>query len=125
VIRRLATTDNTFGGDPSVFKRLFVVDHGLADGVKAGIATRVADLPPVEFMIDPQSVIDKKKGCATVKENGALIYLGPIRRARSDKVTVRGRLFVACLAGGSATYVLKPAVRRWRIAGIIGGQAIS
>lgn len=118
VIRQLATTDNTFGGDPSVFKHLFVVDgvvpagheqvtQAFDAGVKARIAERIADLPPLEFVTDPHSVIGSTKGCATVKEHGALISLGAITKARANRVTVRGQLFFACLGGAGATYLLE------------------
>jgi hypothetical protein len=134
VVRQLVTKDNTFGGDPSVFKRVFVVDGAVAragertpfsDEVKARIARRLRDLPPLEFVSDPDSVIDKDKGCGIVKEHGVLITLGPVLRARSEKVKVQGGLYVACLGAGGATYVLEAKGVRWHIVGRSGGGWIS
>jgi hypothetical protein len=134
VVRQLVTNDNTFGGDPSVFKRVFVVDGALArtgeskpfsNEVKTSIGRRLRDLPPLDFVSDPDSVIDKHNGCAVVKGHGALITLGPISKAKSKKVKVQGSLFLACLGGAGATYVLKPGRIRWYICGTIGGSWIA
>jgi hypothetical protein len=134
VVRQLVTKGNTFGGDPSVFKRVFVVDAAIAragepkpfsEEVKRGIARRLHDLPPLDFVSDPDSVIDKDKSCAVVKAHGVLITLGPVSRARSEKVKVRGQLFFACLGAAGATYVLEPEGIRWHIVGTSGGGWIA
>lgn len=134
VVRQLVTKDNTFGGDPSVFKRVFVVDGAVArtgepkpfsDEVKTRIARRLGDLPPLDFVSDPDSAIDKDKGCAVVKEHGVLITLGHVSKARSEKVKVRGGLFVACLGAAGATYVLESKGFRWHIVGTSGGRWIA
>lgn len=141
IIRQLITVDHTFGEAPSPFDRVFVVDGVAADGgdpmaippgtvepfspeVRAGILRELADLPPVRFVTDPDSVVIGEKQCAHVKGNGALITLGPISGGQR-KVTVPSDLFFGCLGGLWLTYVLEAEDGGWHVAGTKGGIAIS
>jgi len=54
-----------------------------------------------------------------------LITLGPVSKARSEKVKIRGGLFVACLGAAGATYVLESRGFRWHIVGTSGGRWIA
>lgn len=138
IIRQLVTEDHTFGSGPSPFDRVYVLD-GVATGsdatrwetaqpfspaVRAGILEALRDLPPVEFVSDPDSVVIGEKRCAHVKGNGALITLGPISGG-AEKVKVPSDLFFACLGGLWLTYVLEPADGGWQVVGTTGGIAIS
>jgi hypothetical protein len=143
VIRRLVTKDRTFGGEPSPFQRVFVIDgvveraadpsagaHQIAlkpfgAGTKKGMARDLTDLPPLHFVSDPQSVIIETKGCARVKGGGVLISLGPVSSGAAETVTVANGLFFACLGGQWLTYVLKPVSVGWRVVGTTGPIAIS
>ena len=134
VVRQLVTKDNTFGSGASPFKHVFVLDHALtrtgrprplSDHVKALIWRRLTDLRPLDFVSDPKSVIDPHRGCAVVREHGALVTLGPIARAKTGRVRVHGQLFFACLGAAALTYVLEPARGSWRIVGTVGGRAVS
>jgi hypothetical protein len=143
VIRRLVTKDHTFGGEPSPFERVFVIDgvveraadpsagaHQIAlkpfgAGTKKGMARDLTDLRPLHFVSDPQSVIVETKGCARVKGRGVLISLGPISSGTAETVTVANGLFFACLGGQWLTYVLKPVAGGWRVVATTGPVAIS
>jgi hypothetical protein len=141
VIRRLITVDHTFGSGPSPFDRVFIVDGVAADAggpaavpagsvkpfspeVKAGIIRELADLPPVEFVANPDSVVVGEKRCAHVKWEGVLITLGPISGGK-DSVTVPNGLFFACLGGQWLTYELEHADGDWQVTGTKGPIAIS
>lgn len=140
IIRRLVTEDHTFGDEESPFDRVFIdvrIDGGAGDpdaspptGTRlsaedqAAILRELADLPPVEFVENPDSVIIGKNGCAHVKGNGVLITLGPIS-GDSERATVPNDLFFACLGGQWLTYVLDNEEGHWRVTGTEGGIAIS
>lgn len=139
VVRQLVTKDHTFGDEPSPFERVYVVDGVVENAgdpsdvprerfpaaVKEGIARALADLPNVEFVADPDSVIVGESECAHVKGDGALISLGPIKDRSGGRVTVANGLFFACLGGQWLTYVLEPAEPSWRVVGTTGPIAIS
>jgi hypothetical protein len=143
VIRRLVTKDHTFGGEPSPFQRVFVIDgvveraadpsagaHQIAlkpfgAGTRERIARDLTDLPPLQFVTDPTSVTVNRKSCARVKGGGVLISLGPISKGTTQTVTVANGLFFACLGGQWLTYVLKPVSGAWRVVGTTGPVAIS
>jgi hypothetical protein len=134
VVRQLVTKDNTFGAGAAPFEHIFVLDHTftrtgkphpLGSGVQGLVARRLGDLGPLDFVSDPKSVIEPNRGCAVVKQHGALVTLGPIARAKAGKVHVRAGLFFACLGGTGLTYALEPAHRNWRVIGTVGGVAVS
>jgi hypothetical protein len=141
VIRRLMTKDHTFGGGEAPFDRIFVVDGAVKRAgnpaglpaaaverfdpdVRAAIERRLTDLPPLEFVSDPDSVIVGRKRCAHVKGNGVLMTLGPISGG-SARVTVPNGMFFACLGGQWLTYVLKGEGGHWRVVGTKGATVIS
>jgi hypothetical protein len=116
------------------FRHIFVLDHTLTpngrphpldENVKALVLRRLSDLRPLGFIGNAKSVIDPNRGCAVVKEHGALVTLGPISAAKAGRVKVRGYLFFACLGATALTYELEPAQSSWRIVGTVGGVAIS
>ena len=140
VVRQLVTEDHTFGAGESPFDRVFIdtrIDEGAGDSdtrprvgprlsaeEQAAILHELADLPPVEFVEDPDSVIVDKDACAVVKEDGVLITLGPIS-GDSERVTVPNDMFFACLGAQWLTYVLEQAEGDWRITGTKGPIGIS
>jgi hypothetical protein len=142
VVRQLVTKDHTFGGAPSPFKRVYVVDGAVADAsdprmpayldvagpfateLKETVLRALADLPRVEFLSDPETVIVDEKTCPRVEGDGVLISLGPI--STGDRpVAVATGLFFACEGGQWLTYVLERAEEKWRIVGTRGPVAIS
>ena len=142
VIRRLVTKDHTFGGGPSPFGYVYVVDGAIpgagnpmknfrqvasepfADDLKQEILDRLTDLPPVEFVLDPDDVREGKNGMGGVEDFGVIITLGLIER-KAAKVHVSNRLWCGGLCGQWLTYVLEPRGNAWRITGTTGPYAIS
>jgi hypothetical protein len=137
IIRQLVTKDHTFGSGRSPFERVYVLDGVAADSdavrsqaaepfspaVRAGILEKLRDLPPVEFVSDPGSVVAGEKRCAHVIGDGALITLHRITGG-AEKVSVRSQLFFACLGGLSLTYLLEPDEKGWRVTGTKGPSVI-
>jgi hypothetical protein len=136
IIRQLVTEDHTFGSGPPPFDRVFVLDGADAEAgdpmavppstvepfspaVQAGIIRELADLPPVKFVADRDSIVITKHECAQVKGDGVLITLGPISGG-PDRVTVPSDMFEACLAGLWVTYELERADDRWLVVGTDG-----
>ena len=140
VVRQLVTKDHTFGDEDSPFDRVFIVvriddkagspyTHPLAGPrltpeAQAAILRELADLPPVRFVDDPDSVIVGETSCAHVKGNGVLITLGPIS-GDTGRLTVPNRMFFACLGGQWLTYVLERSDGDWQVVGTKGPIAIS
>jgi hypothetical protein len=140
VVRQLVTKDHTFGGGKAPFERVFIdvrIDEraGKPDAVprrgtrlsaeeQSAIVLELADLPPVKFVEDPDSVVVGKNRCALVKGNGVLVTLGPISGG-SERVTVPNDMFFACLGAQWLTYVLKREEGDWRVTGIKGPTAIA
>jgi hypothetical protein len=137
VVRQLVLKDHTFGKAESPFERVFIdvrldgdrnadppTGERLTAEEQEAILRELADLPPVEFVEDPDSVIVGEDGCAHVEGNGVLITLGPISGG-STRVTVPNDMFFACLGGQWLTYVLERAENDWRVTGTEGPIGIS
>lgn len=140
VVRQLVLEDHTFGDAESPFDQVFIVarldekasspyTHPLAGPrltpeTQAAILHELADLSPVSFVADPDSVVVGERNCAHVRGNGVLITLGPIK-GDPERVTVPNRMFFACLGGQWLTYVLERAEGDWRVTGTKGPVAIS
>lgn len=142
VIRQLVTKDHTFGSGPSPFDHVYVLDGVAADAgtprmpayqelgrpfppsLKRSILDRLTDLPEIEFVADPKTIIVDEADCPRVEGNGMLLSLGPISGSER-RVTVANSLFFACLGGQWLTYVIEPAANDWRVVGTKGPVAIS
>jgi hypothetical protein len=141
VIRQLVTRDHTFGDRPSPFGHVYVVDrpvpgagdprpdHGTAmepfpGDLKAEIESRLEDLPPLDFIVDPDTVRMGKQGMAGVKNRGAIITLGPIEREERDAQVPAG-LWCSGRCGAWLTYVLSSEAGGWEVTGTTGPVAIS
>jgi len=143
VVRQLVTKDHTFGGEPSPFEQVFVVagvvedpagprmapylaiDRPFDAKVKSEIARELADLPPLEFVADPLTVVAIEEECPRVENDGVLIVLGPIAHDGGGSVTVANQLFFSCSGSQWDTYVLEPANGGWRVTGTTGPSGIA
>jgi hypothetical protein len=141
VIRQLVTRDHTFGGGPSPFNSVYVVNGAINDAgeplgdhfgpaaelfppvVVDGIEERLRDLPPVRFIIDGSRARSGKEGLR-VKNEGVIISLGPIKRDKGG-VRVPTGLWCGGTCGQWLTYVLEKRDQSWRITGTTGPYAIS
>jgi hypothetical protein len=141
VIRRLVTKDHTFGRGPSPFEYIYVVDgpipgagnvrtglrpaaEAFADALKQAVEDRLQDLPPLEFIADPDSVRLGRQGGGGVKNEGVIIRLGPIEPVQ-DNIHVSTGLWCGGTCGQWQAYVLSQDQDRWKITGTTGPYAIS
>ena len=141
VIRRLVTKDHTFGGAPSPFDHVFILD-GLRQGagnpskgmgppdkrfsreIKEALKIELASLPPIDFISHPDSVRVGKDLMGGVKKDGVIVTVGPIV-GRSRNVKVPNSLWCGGLCGQWLTYRLKVKDGHWRVTGTVGPIAIS
>jgi hypothetical protein len=141
VIRRLVTRDHTFGAAASPFRHIYVVDgvdataaspaNGLGEpgarfdhDLKEALRRELRDLPPLDFVSDPDSVRVGKHGMDGVRNNGVIITLGPLPRG-AKKVKVSNSLWCGGLCGQWLTYVVELREGAWRVTGTTGPAAIS
>jgi hypothetical protein len=143
VIRHLVTRDHTFGGGPSPFESVYVLDGVIADAsdpmagnlfgpparsfplpLVAGIQERLRDLPPLRFVSNGNRV-RRGKPLDGVKNEGVIISLGPIEAKKPHRVQVSNSLWCGGLCGQWLTYVLREDDGRWRITGTTGPRIIS
>lgn len=137
VIRQLVTVDHTFGDGPTPFRHVYVVDGVISaealsqvgpaaqpfpETLKRAIADRLKDLPPLDFIRDPDTV--RLEGLEGVRKDGVIISLGPIEPA-GDDVHVPAGLWCGGLCGQWLTYVLMGSEGEWQITGTTGPVAIA
>ena len=98
--------------------------HDVKDGVR--FLSRLADLPPVEFVASRHSVVAGASASSPgqVKNGGVLISLGSIE-PDGKMVEVEASLWINGLAGTWLTYVLDKRDRTWKVTGTTGPMAIS
>jgi hypothetical protein len=144
VIRRLVTKDHTFGGGPSPFEHIYVINGPIEDAgdpmagtlfgpaprpfppdVVAGIQDRLQDLLPVQFVNDGDNVRRGKQRLGDVRNDGVIISLGPIEQRKKGRVHVSNGLWCGGTCGQWLTYVLREEQGRWKITGTTGPYAIS
>lgn len=142
VIRRLVTKDHTFGGGPSPFKYVYVVNGAIRDAGDArgnhfgpapqpfpsavvdGIQQELVDLPPVEFVTAADDLRRGKQGMGGVKNDGVIISLGSIEH-EDDELHVGNGLWCGGTCGQWLTYVLEAKQGEWKVTGTTGTTAIS
>lgn len=143
VIRRLVTEDHTFGEEGPGLEVVYIVDHptdaagspdagAAAEGggepfseeVRAGLRDALSDLPPIEFVSDPDQVIVERDGFPLVRGKGALLTLGHIPEG-GDRVEVPASLYFTGLAGIWLTYVVESSGGEWQVTGTTGPVAVS
>src|SRR5207244_10753449 len=83
--------------------------------VKKRLRNALADLPPVQYVEDPRSVITGVPP-GRVIGRGVLVTLGPIRGS-ATRVEVGHRLWVSGLAARWLTYVVELGAGHWEIDG--------
>jgi hypothetical protein len=139
VIRRLVNQDNTFGGEPSPFKKVFLLDAPTRDAnvigdegnrggtpfspeVRQGLRVALGDLPPLEFVADPNEA--RTTDPLRPRDDGVIITLGPIIGA-GDHVRVPNRLWCGGTCGQWLTYFVDFNHGAWHVIGHDGAVAIS
>jgi hypothetical protein len=85
----------------------------------------LAGVADVAFIVDGETVIERRDGCAQARDGGILITLGKVN-GNDHEVQVAINGFVACLGAMWLTYVVQnlPGTG-WRVTGTTGSMAIS
>ena len=136
VLRQLILVDNPFAKAPTPIGHVYIVD-GLAsrssemftaaDGppfgaeLKNDITAQSADLPPVEFVTNPQLHAEPaRQGPTGVAGDGVIVGLSPTSRQDDGMVHVGAGLWCGIDCGLGLTYVLDHADGQWTVTATTG-----
>jgi hypothetical protein len=135
VIRRIYTQDDTFGGSlqaPTVYV-LQITDDSVGDpaidpsepsalpgAVQNKIDSSLAGMSMRIVWISDPSNVPVDPGTGAVGDGGALITLGNLHLQRDGSVQVSASIYVAPLAAGGRTYILKQVDGDWQVTGNTG-----
>lgn len=139
VIRQLVTKDAGFGGAPSLYRHVYVLD-GVAptaadpmhlvsqpakpfvEGLGLQIAAGLRRLPPLTFVRSRGLVITGAKP-GHVVHRGVLITLGRIQWVDAQTARVANNRWASGLNGQWLTYTVKYDHSSWRVTGVSGNRA--
>jgi hypothetical protein len=140
VIQRLATTDDTFGGNlkPPVLYILKNTDDRagdprvvqssaapIPDEVQKQMVNRLNDLAEVVWIDKFADATWVNGPGSEVQGGGAIITLGNITRQTDGSVHVPGSIYIANTGAGGTTYILEKIGNTWIITGRTGGSWMS
>ena len=140
VIRQLYEVDDTFGGTlrPPIVYLVSRTDDSvgdpetdraepavLADSLQSEIMALLDDLPTEFIWVAQRLEVPLDPDTDQVSGGGVIVTLGNIHLQRDGAVQVSGSIYIANLAAGGQTYVLKSIDGRWEVVGTTGVQWIS
>lgn len=141
VVRRLVTVDHTFGSRPPEFPVLFIVSttddsvgdpnapqldpQVLSEALQQAVTAAVADLHIVIQWVDSGFDVPLEQVGDRVQGGGMRITLGNLHLQDDGSLLVSGSTYLANLAAGGRTYVLKKVDGTWTITGTTGAEWIS
>jgi hypothetical protein len=133
VLRQYLTSGDAGFGVDYRFPWIFVLDHAVAGAGAPGhgapgggpipptarraITRALTDVGPLTFVASGEAVIVDRDRCASVRDHGILVTLGPVDRT-GDSVQVGLNGFVACLGANSLTYLVRQSSGGWVVSGI-------
>ena len=138
VIRRLVTKD---GYGPPSFRHIYVVDgpvpkagsvwtglrpadEAFSESLRKAMVRRLADLPPIDFIGDPNRLRLGRAGGGGVKNKGVIITLAPIAPGPGELKVGTG-LWCGGDCGQWLTYVVRAEGEGWRIIGTAGTATVA
>jgi hypothetical protein len=135
VIRQLVTKDHTFGEEGPGLEVIYVLDRPkgteseaegepFSEDLRARLRAALSDLPPIEFVSDPDEVVVEEDGFPTVKGGDGLVTLGPIPES-GKRLEVPASLYFTGVAGIWLTYVVEGSGGEWEVTGTTGVVGIS
>ena len=140
-LHHLILVDNPFAKAPTPVGYVYLVDGPasrssemliVADGLqfdadlKNEITAQAVDLPPVEFVAEPQlRARSARLGLTGVDNDGVIVGLAPVERQDDGTVHVGAGLWCGIDCGLGLTYVLDHADGQWAVTGTTGPVSIS
>lgn len=134
VIRRLYTSDHSFGSDQPDFPNLYLIyvtddrtgadmrvpaaPRLLTDPLRGAIEERLSELPAKVYWVSSFGEVPLVDN-SSVKGGGAVINVGNIHE-QDGAVQVSGSIYVANLAASGRTYILEEQDGAWQITGDTG-----
>lgn len=135
VIHRIYTQDDTFGGtfNAPILYLLTTTDDSVGDpdvrqsesrslskAVQDEIEISLADLPARVVWVNDSSAVPVDVTTGAVANNGVILTLGNIHIRGNGTALVSGSIYIAPLAAGGQTYILKEVDGVWEISGTTG-----
>jgi len=140
VVYQLYTEDHTFSKPPN-FPVVYIVratddsvgdpgipDMGssvLAESVQTAIVAALYDLPAEFRWVDKFAGVPIDSETGVVEGSGAVVTLGNIQFQEDGSALVSAKIYIANLAAGGLTYVVKKVGGVWKITGDTGVRWIS
>ena len=142
VVRQLVEVDHGFGGAPSPYERVYVVDGAVphaanavrgqsrlpakpfASELKSQIIGQLDDLPPLAFVRAPAQVISGRSAASPgeVVHRGVLVSLGRVTWINSHEARIPNNRWATGLNGQWLTYIVKFEHGRWRVNGVLNSM---
>lgn len=140
VIRQIYERDDTYGGtlQPERVYILRMTDDSIGDPdaeraaamrlsetTIENISLALADLPTEIIWVDSRQDVPPGPGAGQRGDGGVIMILGNIHAQIDGSVYVAGSIYIASMAAGGQTYLVKQVEGEWKVIGIIGHQWIS
>jgi hypothetical protein len=114
-------TDDSIG-DPEVDKK---ASNIIAEPVAAEILIKLRDLPAEIIWVDNHKDVPLDPDSGQVPGDGVIITLGNLHPQRDGSLHISGSIYIASLAAGGKTYIVKQVEGLWQVTGTTGVQWIS
>jgi hypothetical protein len=140
VIHQIYLEDDTHGGKflaPTIYIVRYADDRAgdhrvdnaqsmlLTESMQTNITAALSDLPTEVVWVDNFDSVERVDSTGAVINGGAIITLGNIYERKDGCIQVAGSIYVAPLAAGGQTYVLRIIDGLWTITGYEGTRWIS
>ena len=140
VIRQIYEQDDTYGGNlhPPIVYLIQRTDDGVGDpdvektesklleeSLITAISTELEDLPTELIWVQDIAEVPLGTESGKVAGEGVIITLGNIHTQRNGSVHISGSIYIASLAAGGQTYIVKQVDGMWQVVGTTGVQWIS
>jgi hypothetical protein len=137
VIHRIYTQDDTFGGtfNASIVYLLRTTNDSVGDpdvqqsksrpvskAIQDEIELSLADLPARVVWVNDSSAVPVDTTTRAIANDGVILTLGNIHTQGDGTVLVSGSIYIAPLAAGGQTYILKKVNGIWEISGTTGSR---
>ncbi len=139
-IRQIYEKDDTYGGSlrPPVVYLVRKTNDSVGDPdieyseskvleetIVSGISSELEDLATEIIWVDDEKDVVRDPDTGQVAGAGVIITLGNVHPQRDGSVHISGSIYIASLAAGGMTYIVKQVDGLWKVTGTTGVQWIS